>query len=40
MNYNLCCVYTINPGQDKHQFKKKTGYKSIKFRKPASSRET
>jgi len=25
MNYDLCCVYTINPEQDKNQFLKKQG---------------
>jgi len=29
MNYDLCCVYTINPGQDKYQFLKNQGIKVL-----------
>jgi len=29
MNYDLCCVYTINPEQDKYQFLKKQGIKVL-----------
>jgi len=30
INYDLCCVYTINSEQDKNQLLKKAGYKSVK----------
>jgi len=29
MNYDLCCVYTINPEQDKYQFLKKQSIKVL-----------